>query len=86
MNLNINLGNFKKNHKLKKNQVLYLTKNTNGENEINNLIDSFLYEKNSFIFESVEKGMIKFGNLIIILEKLSLRTSKKNYTVIQRKL
>ncbi len=59
MNLNINLGNFKKNHKLKKNQVLYLTKNTNGENEINNLIDSFLYEKNSFIFESVEKGKIK---------------------------
>ena len=33
--------------------------NSNGDNEIKNLINNFLTEKNSFIFESVEKGKIK---------------------------
>ncbi len=57
--LNIDLKDFIKKHKLKSNQTLYLSFKTNGKNEISNLINNFLNEKNSFIFESVEKGKIK---------------------------
>ena len=37
----------------------YTSKKIIDDREILNLIDSFLDEKNSFIFESVEKGKIK---------------------------
>ena len=57
--LNIDLKDFIKKHKLKSNQTLYLCFKTNGKTEISNLINNFLNEKNSFIFESVEKGKIK---------------------------
>jgi anthranilate synthase component 1 len=57
--LNINFLDFKKIHKKKKNQIIYHSINTTGINEIKNLIDNFLNEKNSFVFESVEKGVIK---------------------------
>ncbi len=57
--LNINFLDFKKNHKKKKNQIIYHSINTTGINEIRSLIDNFLNEKNSFVFESVEKGVIK---------------------------
>ena len=50
---------FKFRHRNKQNQVLYTSKKIKGEDEILNLIDNFLDEKNSFIFESVEKGKIK---------------------------
>ena len=57
--LNITFEEFKKNHRRKLNQVIYYSINTIGINEIKNLIDNFLNEKNSFVFESVEKGIIK---------------------------
>ncbi len=57
--LNVDLKSFKKNHEKKINQIIYYSSNTNGLNEINNLINNFLNEKNSFVFESVEKGVIK---------------------------
>ena len=57
--LNISFEEFKKNHRRKQNQVIYYSINTIGINEIKNLIDNFLIEKNSFVFESVEKGIIK---------------------------
>ena len=57
--LNVKFKDFKKNHINKINQVVYFSTNTNGDNEIKNLIDNFLTEKNSFVFESVEKGIIK---------------------------
>ena len=57
--LNISLGKFKSQYLKKKNQILYYSIKTNGEKEIENLINNFLIEKNSFIFESVEKGFIK---------------------------
>jgi len=57
--LNVSLNKFKDLHKRKKNQIVYLALSTNGEKEIINLIDNFLIEKNSFVFESVEKGKIK---------------------------
>ena len=57
--LNVDLKTFRKNHKKNINQVIYFSSKTNGLNEINNLINNFLNEKNSFVFESVEKGVIK---------------------------
>ena len=57
--LNISLSKFKSNYKKKINQILYFSIATNGINEIENLIDNFLIEKDSFVFESVEKGFIK---------------------------
>ena len=57
--LNINLKNFKTNHKRKKNQVIYIQLQNNNEIFIENLINNFLIVKNSFIFESVEKGKFK---------------------------
>ena len=57
--LNTSLSKFKSKHKNKVNQVLYYSIKTNGDREIENLIDNFLIEKDSFVFESVEKGFIK---------------------------
>ena len=59
MILNTNLKNFKKKHLKKKNQVLYISENLQSEKIIDNLIDNFLITKNSFVFESVEKGTIR---------------------------
>jgi len=57
--LNISLDKFKSQYLRKKNQIIYYSIKTNGEKEIENLINNFLVEKDSFIFESVEKGFIK---------------------------
>ncbi|MFL2886791.1 MAG: anthranilate synthase component I [Candidatus Pelagibacter sp.] len=57
--LNISLGKFKSQYLRKKNQIIYYSKKTNGVKEIENLINNFLIEKDSFIFESIEKGFIK---------------------------
>ena len=57
--LNRNFKDFKFQHKKNKNQTIYISKKINDDREILNLIDNFLKVKNSFIFESVEKGKIK---------------------------
>ena len=57
--LNISISEFKKKHRNKKNQILFHTIKSDGARETENLINNFLIEKNSFIFESVEKGKIK---------------------------
>ena len=57
--LNYNLKQFKSLHKKKKNIVLFYSEKSEGIKEINNLINNLLNQKNSFIFESVEKGIIK---------------------------
>ena len=57
--INRNLKDFKFQHKRKQNQVLFISKKTNRDKDILNLISNFLVEKNSFVFESVEKGVIK---------------------------
>ena len=65
--LNRNFKDFKFQHKRNQNQILYAFRKTQNDHEVLNLIDNFLQEKNSFIFESVEKGKIRgrytiFGN------------------------
>ena len=57
--LNVSIGKFKSQYLRKLNQILYFSLNTNGLYEIENLINNFLLEKNSFVFESIEKGFIK---------------------------
>ena len=59
MIINRSLKDFKFRHSSKKNQILYSSKKVKNDDEVLNLIDNFLEEKNSFIFESVEKGKIK---------------------------
>jgi anthranilate synthase component 1 len=59
MIINRNFKDFKFRHRSNKNQIIYTSKKVKNDNEVINLIDNFLIEKNSFIFESVEKGKIK---------------------------
>ena len=59
MIINRSFKDFKFRHRSKKNQILYSSKKVKNDDEVLNLIDNFLEEKNSFIFESVEKGKIK---------------------------
>ena len=59
MILNRNFKDFKFQHKRNKNQIIYTSKKIKHDFEVLNLIDNFLVEKNSFIFESVEKGRIR---------------------------
>ena len=59
MRINRSFKDFKFQHKRNKNQIIYTSKRIRDDREILNLIDNFLIEKNSFIFESVEKGKIR---------------------------
>ena len=57
--INRSFKEFKRFHKKKINQVIYSSLNVKNENFLINLINNFLNEKNSFVFESVEKGKIR---------------------------
>ena len=59
MIINTNLKNFKKQHIKKNNQIIYHSEKFKNKFIIENLIDNFLRKKNSFVFESVEKGKIR---------------------------
>ncbi len=59
MIINRSFKEFKFRHRGKKNQIIYISKKVKNDDDVTNLIDNFLLEKNSFIFESVEKGKIK---------------------------
>ena len=65
MKLNISFKSFKKNHKQKKDQLIYKVKKCKDYKQIENIFNFLLVEKNSFIFESVEKGTIR-GRYTII--------------------
>ncbi len=57
--MNRNFKDFKFRHRSKKNQIIYTSKKIKNDEAVLNLINNFLDEQNSFIFESVEKGKIK---------------------------
>ncbi len=65
MKINISLKEFKKNRTKKKHQVLFRSNSCKHYYKVENLFKFLLAEKNSFIFESVEKGSIK-GRYTII--------------------
>ena len=59
MIINRSFKDFKFRHRSKQNQIIFIKKKVKNDSEIINIIDNFLIEKNSFIFESVEKGKVK---------------------------
>ena len=59
MIINRNYKEFRFRHRNKENQIIYTSSKVKNDDEVLNLIDNFLNEKNSFVFESVEKGKIK---------------------------
>ena len=65
MKINTSLKIFKKKHSKKKHQILFRSLNCNRYYKIENLYKFILSKKNSFIFESVEKGAVK-GRYTII--------------------
>ena len=65
MRINKSLKDFRKNHSRKKNQLLFSSSSCKNYYKVENLYKFLLAEKNSFIFESVEKGIIR-GRYTII--------------------
>ena len=65
MRINKSLKDFRKYHSRKKNQVLFSYSSCKNYYKVENLYKFLLAEKNSFIFESVEKGVIR-GRYTII--------------------
>ncbi len=65
MKLSTSLNNFKKIHKKRNNQTIYYSENCKDYKFIENLYKFILVKKNSFIFESVERGKIR-GRYTII--------------------
>ena len=65
MRINTSFSDFKRNHLQKKHQFLFKTFNCKNYNKVENLYKFLLAEKNSFIFESVEKGSVR-GRYTII--------------------
>jgi len=59
MKINTNLSHFKKKHKNQKNQIIFHTKSCKNNKTVDNIINNFLKNKNTFIFESVEKRRIR---------------------------
>ena len=65
MRINISFNDFKKTHSKKSHQILFRSLNNKNYYKVENLYKFLLAEKNSFIFESVEKGSIR-GRYTII--------------------
>ena len=85
MNININLNNFKKNHLKKKNQILFVEKICSNYNKVENIFNLILSKKNSFIFESVEKGKNRGRYTIIGYNPDKIWDFKKNNLTIFNK-
>ena len=87
MIINRSFKDIKFRHRSKKNQIIYTSKKVNSDDEVINLIDNFLEEKNSFIFESVEKGKIK-GRYTIFgkdPDKIWEFNNQKSYLITENK-
>ena len=82
MKLNLSLKEFKKNHSKKKDQILFRIKSCSQYYKVENLFRFLLAEKNSFIFESVEKGTIKGRYTIIGLNPDKIWDINKNIITI----
>ncbi len=78
MKLNISFSSFEKNHKLKKDQLIYRVKECKDYKQVENIFNFLLVEKNSFIFESVEKGIIRGRYTIIGLNPDKIWDINKN--------
>ena len=82
MKLNTSFNEFKKKHSNRKHQVLFKSRNCKDYYKVENLFKFILAEKNSFIFESVEKGKIKGRYTIIGLNPDKIWDINKNKATI----
>jgi len=78
MKININFKDFKKNHLKKNHQILFKSKFCKDYYKVENLFRFLLAEKNSFIFESVEKGEFRGRYTIIGLNPDKIWDVNKN--------
>ena len=78
MKINISFKEFKNNHLKKKHQILFRSRSCKNYFKVENLFKFLLAEKNSFIFESVEKGTIKGRYTIIGLNPDKIWDINKN--------
>ena len=78
MRLNTSFQDFKKAHSKKKNQVLFKSSDCKDYYRVENLYKFLLAEKNSFIFESVEKGTVRGRYTIIGLNPDKIWDINKN--------
>ncbi len=87
MKLNTSFKKFKQLHKQKYNQAVHLSYKCNNYAFIENLYKFILVQKNSFIFESVEKGKIK-GRYTIFgknPDKIWEFNNQKSYLITENK-
>ena len=82
MKININFKEFKNNHSKKKHQILFRSRSCKNYYKVENLFKFLLAEKNSFIFESVEKGTIKGRYSIIGLNPDKIWDINKNIIIL----
>ena len=78
MKISTSFTKFKKNHSKKKHQILFRSQNCKNYYKIENLYKFLLAEKNSFIFESVEKGSVRGRYTIIGLNPDKIWDINKN--------
>ena len=78
MKLSKSFSDFKKNHFRKKHQVIFFKKKCSNYKKIENIFNFILSKKNSFIFESVEKGKIRGRYTIIGYNPDKIWDFKKN--------
>jgi anthranilate synthase component I len=82
MKINISFKEYKKVHSKKKHQILFRSRSCKNYYKVENLFKFLLAEKNSFIFESVEKGTIKGRYTIIGLNPDKIWDINKNIVTI----
>ncbi len=85
MKLNIGFQDFKKNHLKKKHQILFTKKKCKDYKKIENLFKLLLVKKNSFLFESVEKGVNRGRYTIIGLNPDKIWDINKNKIILNSK-
>ena len=78
MKINLNFKNFRNNHLKKKNQILFIERRCLNYKKIENIFNLILSKKNSFIFESVEKGKNRGRYTIIGYNPDKIWNFKKN--------
>jgi len=78
MKINTSFHNFKKKHLKKKSQILFIRKKCSDYNKVENIFNLILSKKNSFIFESVEKGKNRGRYTIIGYNPDKIWDFKKN--------
>ena len=82
MKLNTGFAKFKRLHKSKNSQTISYSQNCKNYSFIENLYKFFLAKKNSFIFESVEKGIVRGRYTIVGFNPDRTYNIKKNKIIV----